>query len=144
MSITGSLRTAFLSRLLGPKVKHRLPGRLRLSVPLLKRVPRDGEPLADKLEKLFLLPEGIQTVSVSFLSGSLLIGYNTRAMSEQQVLEWTDTLWRLLGEHYDRLASLPVADVDTVVARIEPLLQNALNENHSYNKRIVVPDDVWA
>ena len=139
-----SLKGAILSRMYAPKVRHRLPGRLRLSVPLLKRVPQGREFLATKLEELFLLPAGVKEVKVSFVSGSILVEYDVSVIGEESVLQWVGTLWRLIGEHYDRLEQLTPDRVDLVLSRITPLLQAAINENHSFDKRIDVPDDVWS
>lgn len=139
-----SLKIAILSRVYAPKVRHRIPGRLRLSVPLLRNVPRGRELLSDRLEALFLLPKGVRNVKVSFVAGSILVHYDTAEMTETSVLQWIDTLWRLIGQHYDRLVALDIHSVDQVVSKITPYLQAALNENHSYDKRICLPDDIWS
>jgi hypothetical protein len=139
-----SLKSAILSRVYAPKVRHHIPGRLRLSVPLLRRVPRGHEWLSSRLEGLFLLPGGVTEVKVSFIAGSILVHYDADHMTEESVLQWVNTLWRLIGEHYDRLAVMDVHSVDKVVEKLAPLLQAALNENHSYDKRITLPDGLWS
>jgi hypothetical protein len=111
---------------------------------LLRKVPGGQELLSSRLEELFLLPEGVQEVKVSFIAGSILVHYDVDKMTETSVLQWIDTLWRLIGEHYDRLVVLDVHTIDRVVSKIAPHLQAALNENHSYDKRISLPDDIWS
>jgi hypothetical protein len=106
-------------------------------------VPHGRKLLSERLAALFLLPEGVLTVQVSFVTGSILVTYDDAELAEESVLQWVGTLWRLIGEHYDRLARLDAGEVDTVVSRITPLLQATLQENHSFDKRIALPEDVW-
>jgi hypothetical protein len=138
-----SIKTAIFSRWYAPRVMHRLPGRLRIGVPLLRRVPPQDRSLTDQLEPLFLLPEGIESVDVGFLTGNMLVRFDAGVLSEQQVMNWTSVLWRLISEHWDRLAALPVKRVGTVVARVRQVLAAALREDPALRQAIVIPPHVW-
>jgi hypothetical protein len=139
-----SIKNAILSRIYSPKVKHRLPGRLRLNVPILKKIPRRKENLFSKFEKLFLLPDGIDDVKASPVSGSIVVSYNPEEIKEENVIHWVGTLWRLIGENYDRLAEIELDEIDNVISRIVPILKAELNENHSFDKQIRIPENVWS
>lgn len=138
-----SLKSAIISKVYAPKVKHRLPGRLRFNLPILKKVPSNREIISDKLEKLFLLPEGIDTVQLNQITGNILVMYSIDKIEEKSVLEWVETLWKMISEYYDRLATINIYEIDNVISKIMPILQEALNENHSFNKQIRLPDDIW-
>jgi len=139
-----SIKSALLSRVYAPRVKHRLPGRLRMNAPILKKMPPEHEPLFRKLVTLFLLPRGLKDVEVEFITGSILVAYDSEEITEEAVLKWIGTLWRLFSEHFDRLEKIREDQFDTIVSRITPVLEKALKENHSFDKRIRLPEDVWS
>ena len=56
----------------GIRVAHFIPGRVRL-----KALPIKGNPsLAQKIQELFIVIEGINQVEANHLTGSLLVEYN--------------------------------------------------------------------
>jgi allophanate hydrolase subunit 1 len=100
--------------------------------------------MLEKFESLFLLPAGIDVVKASSLSGSILVNYDPHKITEESVLQWVGTLWRMISDYYDRLEKIKVNEIDIVINKITPILQNALNENHSFDKQIRLPDNVWS
>jgi hypothetical protein len=139
-----NLLQAIGSRWFAPRVVHRLPGRLRLRVPLLTRVPDRSRPVAREIGQLFLLPGGIESVEIGFVTGTLLIRYDPARLDERQVLSWTQSLWRLICDHRDRLVSVPPERITAVVGRARPVLAEALARNGSSPQAIEIPSDVWA
>jgi hypothetical protein len=138
-----TVKAALLSRWFAPRVLHRLPGRVRISVPLLRRVPDEGKPLARKLEPLFLLREGIQSVQVGFLTGNVLVRFDARRLDEQHVLRWTSLLHRMISEHWDRLEAIPSDRVSSVIGRVRGVLAAAAQDDPRFARGVVIPSDVW-
>jgi hypothetical protein len=66
-------------------VKHHIPGRIRIEIPLLKRAP------AKELNKLadIPVPEGVTNVRVNPLNGNLIIAYDPKRID---ILRWLDVM----------------------------------------------------
>jgi hypothetical protein len=139
-----SVKSAILSRWFAPRIQHRLPGRVRISVPLLRRVPDGGRALARQLEPLFLMPEGMESVQVGFLTGNLLVRFDTGALDERQVLRWTTLLYRLMWDHWDRLCAVPGDRVPAVIDRVRTVLSAAMQDHRGFSHEVEIPPDVWA
>lgn len=112
------LRTLLLKWGLKIKVLHRLPGRLRLEISALRKVPADKQPFAQELLEQMILPAGITSIEPSFISGSVLLKYDPGAMTERQVLITIGEVLNALVDHRDELWSI---DSDNGRAAIEKL-----------------------
>ncbi len=75
---------ALNQKLLKPKVVHRLRGRIRLELPLLKHLPAHFLPDAERLEKLTHLFSGLQSISLS--SQTMLVTYDHETLKEADIL----------------------------------------------------------
>jgi copper chaperone CopZ len=61
---------------------HNVPGRLRVKSPLLKR----NSAAADELKKILSTVQGIATVDFNPMTGSLLINYNHKVASHEDIV----------------------------------------------------------
>ena len=93
--------------LLGPKVIHRVPGRLRVSVPAIRRIPSQFNGMANRLIDKVRLPNGVKTVDLNFISGNVLIHYHVNQTEEVGVMGWLNDLYVFLLSLEKRLAKLP-------------------------------------
>lgn len=82
--------------LLGPKVIHRVPGRLRVSVPAIRRIPSQFNGMANRLMDKVRLPDGVKTVDLNFISGNVLIHYHVNQTEEVGVMGWLNDLYVFL------------------------------------------------
>lgn len=100
------LMDLLLKRELQARVVHRLPGRLRLHLPALKRLHSTQGDMTAILEEYVSLPEGIESVSVNSHSASLLISYDSEVLSEEDVLARIDLLGSRVRQHWSTLMNL--------------------------------------
>jgi hypothetical protein len=74
------------------RVVHRLPGRIRIHIPLLEKLPDDWQAYLEPASELIRMKKGIDTAEIQPCTGSLLIGYDSEAMDEAAILKWLETL----------------------------------------------------
>ena len=82
------------------KVVHRLPGRLRLSVPLLETLPSDWLRYTTDLVSIIKRKQGIEALELSVVTGRVLIRYDPQQINQPQVLEWIQRVAAMLCEGY--------------------------------------------
>ena len=111
-----------------PRVVHSLPGRLRLQVPLLKKVGSDNQHWSDLLCTLLKVPEGIEEVSANSVSGTVLLNYDTKLVSEREILSFITSLSRVLVSQRDDLARLLKNDSDTIFNCLRDWLQRTVTQ----------------
>ncbi len=74
------------------QIAHRMPGRLRLIVPDLARVPDEFESHIATARKLLERLPGMKSVSVNRMTGSMLFQYDASLVSETELLRWLERL----------------------------------------------------
>jgi hypothetical protein len=126
------------------RVVHRLPGRLRLHVEALRSVPEASRHLADEVARLLALPEGVESVDVSFVTGNLLVRYDVSHITEQEILDYYRGVLALALKHWDKLSELPGDRCSLIVDRIEGVLQGALRQRVALDEEIELPDGIWS
>ncbi|MFH1114994.1 MAG: hypothetical protein V1792_13870 [Pseudomonadota bacterium] len=65
-----------------PYYVHEVPGRLRIKIPTLKRNVNE----ARRIEGLLGLMEGVSSVSVNHMTGSMLVNYDTAVTQSSAIL----------------------------------------------------------
>jgi len=68
------------------KVIESLPGRLRVNVPKIKKIPEEYRVEDENLTSVFLIIEGVKSVSFSYLTGDVLFIYNEEISDEKKIL----------------------------------------------------------
>jgi hypothetical protein len=91
---------------LRPSVVHELPGRIRLHLPILKRVPEDMRGWLDTAAELIALRGGIETVEPCALTGSVLIHYDPTMIEGGEVVEYFNAFVGCAIDHLDQLRAL--------------------------------------
>jgi len=61
---------------------HDIPGRLRVKSPSIKR----NRSVADEVERMFESVNGIDTVDVNLVTGSLLVNYNPKMLKYHDIV----------------------------------------------------------
>lgn len=125
-----------------PRVIHSIPGRLRLQVPLLKKVGGKHQQWAELLCALLRVPDGIVDVSASHMSGTVLLHYNATVVSEKEILSFMSSLGRVFVSQRDDLARLLKKDSDTVFEYLSQWLQRTIGKQlHLDVKQRILLDD---
>ena len=82
------------------EVVHRLPGRLRLSVPGLERIPSEWLHYETDLIAIIKRRQGIQDLELSIVTGRVLIHYDPQQITPTRVLQWMRRVATMLCEGY--------------------------------------------
>jgi hypothetical protein len=70
------------------RVVHRLPGRLRIHIPLLEKVPSNWHTYSDPVSDMVKLKGGIEDVNIQPLTGRILIHYRPGTICEEEIKQW--------------------------------------------------------
>ena len=130
--------------LLRPRIVHRLPGRLRLSFPMLKKVDHAQRQWAFAWRDLLGSPAEIQTVEVNLTTGSVLIRYHADQLTEKELLAFLGSVNHVALRYWDRLAAIPPAKLPDVLRRLSHALNSATRHRLVLDKEFEISEDVWA
>lgn len=128
---------------LRPQVAHRLPGRLRLRVPLLTHLPDDWLDVATLLEATVAAPPGMLEVKTDRRTGSVLIRYDAHRLQAADVTDFLDALLRLLRRHRRRLAGLSPAQALRVAQKLKAWLGAQTRLRPMIDAEQDIPDAIW-
>ncbi len=81
------------------KVVHSIPGRLRLFVPNLSKVPEELKKYDNEVKKLILSKKGLKSVEYSYITNKILLYYDPNLISEKEILEWMNKVWKTVINH---------------------------------------------
>lgn len=81
------------------KVVHSIPGRLRLFVPNLSKVPEELKKYDNEVKKLILSKKGIKSVEYLYITNKILLYYDPNLISEKEILEWMNKVWKTVVNH---------------------------------------------
>jgi hypothetical protein len=73
-------------------VVHSIPGRVRLKVPFLDKVPPNYRLYDNYILEAIKILHGVENLSINYVLGTALITYNTENVYEQKILNWIDEI----------------------------------------------------
>ena len=125
-----------------PRVLHSIPGRMRLQFPRLKRLGEQYLRWADVLCELLKTTEGIENVSSSHVSGTILLHYDLETLTEKEILSFISAISRVFVAQKKDLNRLIESDPDAVLNRLREWLKSALTRRLRINtsQRIMLDD----
>lgn len=100
-----------------PKILHSLPGRLRVEVAAIRRIPPEKTWLAHEIMNRIGLPSGISSLEPSFISGSLLFRYDPDCVSQEEVLGYVGEVARLFVRHREQILSAKPEHLPALIDR---------------------------
>lgn len=121
------LKTAFLyfNKI---KVVHSIPGRLRLHVPGLDKVPKEMEKYDHYVTSLIKFDKGIETVSYSYVTGKILLTYNKNLTNENKILNWLNFVWKKVVENEDVYGGMTPEEIEKNLDRFYDMLCKELKK----------------
>lgn len=128
------LQTLLLKWGLRIKVLHRLPGRLRLEISALRKVPPGKQEFVQDLIGKLVLPTGITSVQLSFVTGSILLQYDSGTVTEREVLAKIQELSSALVDYRDELWSISEENGPAVIEKLNGVLNKANQRNVKYEE----------
>ena len=94
------------------KVVHSIPGRLRLFVPNLSNVPEELKKYDDEVKKFVLSKKGIKSVEYSYITNKILLYYDPNLISEKEILEWINKVWKTVIEHSELYENKSLKEIE--------------------------------
>jgi len=126
------------------RVLHRLPGRLRVRIPALNLVHASKRGIAEAVVDGLPMPKGVNTLQPSFVTGNVLLTYDTKIISEQQVIEHIEWLVKFSIKHRHKLMMVPPHELPRVVKQLKDYLERLNGEGPPHAKEVEIPEDVWS
>ncbi len=126
------------------EVIHRLPGRLRLRIPALKRLAGGPYPAASSWHDLRIGPNRIQELEVNLTTGSVLISYAEDDLTEAELLGFLRAVSRLVLRHWNQFRAVPREQRLAVLKRLAREVGRATRPRLALNEDIEIPDHVWS
>ena len=131
------------SWLMRPRVAHRLPGRLRLSVPALKQIGDAQQEWAFLWRDLLGGMNEIESVEATPATGSVLIRYRRDQLTEAELIAFLSAVNRIALKHWDRIAALPPDKAPDAVRRVILALRRATRHRLALDEKLEIATDVW-
>lgn len=94
------------------KVVHSIPGRLRLFVPNLSKVPEELKKYDNEVKKLILSKKGIKSVEYSYITNKILLYYDPNLISEKEILEWMNKVWKTVVNHSELYENKSLKEIE--------------------------------
>ena len=94
------------------KVVHSIPGRLRLFVPNLSKVPEELKKYDNEVKKLILSKKGIKSVEYSYITNKILLYYDPNLISEKEILEWMNKVWKTVINHTELYENKSLKEIE--------------------------------
>lgn len=80
------------------KVVHSIPGRIRIHIPMSRKIPAEWKQSLENLDQLKEL-KGIREVSFSVVTGNALIYYDPTMTSEKEIIDALRQIAKVLNNH---------------------------------------------
>lgn len=111
------------------KVLHQIPGRLRLSVPLFKKFSSLNGKFNEeiKLKLIKLLPE-VQSATVNFITGTLLIEFDHKKISADRIFKRIQKTIKNVSQHPEIIQAIK----DKQYNRILKLISQTIVEESTH------------
>jgi hypothetical protein len=121
MKIKKVLFNVFASRL-EPKILHHTPGRVRIHLPILKKIPGEFHQDTEELLSMTSLIREIDNTSVSFITGNILIHYNHQQVSAEDILKAFIFLNQLVIRNREQIISNPGQEILELKKKLPAIL----------------------
>ena len=100
------------------KVVHQLPGRVRLSAPVLERLPLEWGHLVSEVVDVIKRGEGIDDVQITLTSGRALVLYDPGQTDLKRIEQWIKRLARMAHDEFKGKKPESLEHVQEIIERI--------------------------
>lgn len=88
----GKIEEAMIRHWLKPDVTCNLPGRMRMTFRSYKRLPKEAQPYLHYIRDILTLLPGVSDVQINARIGTVLVLYEPKQTSSEQILDWVSTV----------------------------------------------------
>ncbi|ADL53597.1 HMA2 domain-containing protein [Clostridium cellulovorans] len=110
------------------RVVHSLPGRIRLKVPHLNRVPIQHRNHHSEILHAIRILNGIEDVTINYDLGTVLITYDTKVLYERKLLAWVDRVIQVNIDNVELFRRYGETNLQYVINTIEHQLKDIVKE----------------
>lgn len=108
------------------KVVHSIPGRLRLSVPGLDKVPEEMKKYDHYTTSLIKACEGVEDVSYSYVTGKILLTYDAKKTNEKKIVDWLNLIWKKVVDNQEVYDGMSPQEIEKNLDKFYTMLCNEL------------------
>lgn len=108
------------------KIVHSIPGRLRLFVPGLSKIPEEMRKHEHYTTDLILSKEGIQSIEYSYLTNKVLIHYDEKVIQDKEIVSWLNAVWKIIVDRSDLYEKMTLREIEKNLDRFYELLKKEL------------------
>lgn len=109
------------------RVIHTIPGRLRIHIPLIRKIHEEYSTFIPLMKAILSIPDEINSIEISSLSSNVLILYNKEISSEKKIIAFIDSVIDILIRIKDSLGEkLSARDFNS--ERVEILKEKIIAE----------------
>ena len=110
------------------KVVHSIPGRLRLSVPGLNKVPEHMKKYDKYTTSVIKMHKGIDDISYSYITGKILVMYDANITNEKNIVNWLNFVWKKIVENQDLYNQMSLEEIENNLDNFYGILCNELKK----------------
>ncbi|MCI7681329.1 MAG: cation transporter [Fusobacterium necrophorum] len=108
------------------EIVHSIPGRLRLFVPGLSKIPEEMRKHEHYTTDLILSKEGIQSIEYSYLTNKVLIHYDEKVIQDKEIVSWMNAVWKIIVDRSDLYEKMTLREIEKNLDRFYELLKKEL------------------
>jgi hypothetical protein len=132
----------YLLRALRPTVIHRLPGRLRIHIPALKRAEGRRKEWIREWQRLLELPPAVRSVELNFCTGNALVRFDPAEMTEREILGFLQALGRLIVENWEHLTPCCADGVAALIDKLRDRVRWATERRRTLDAEVLSLHDL--
>lgn len=136
------VQTLLLKWGLRTRIVHRLPGRLRVEIAALRKIPAEKWELVRTIVDGAVLPLGVTSLEPSFITGSVVLTYDPEVMTEQNVLVAIREMSHAVLEHREELWRIGRQNLPVAMEKLNGVLSQARGTADRQSGERLVTDDV--
>lgn len=108
------------------KVVHTIPGRIRLKVSNASKIPSEAREYDKYVIQGVKILDGIENIEFNYLTGSVLINYDTNKVYEEKIIRWINKVLDIVFQNMKLIQEYGETNVDYVVSTLEQKLRDAV------------------
>lgn len=108
------------------KVVHSIPGRIRLFIPSLNKVPKEFKKYENYTTSILKLKSGINKVEYSYTTSKILIEYDKNKLTEKDIVEWLNKIWEIIVENENIYSGLSQNEIKNNIDKFYDILTKKL------------------
>lgn len=121
------LKTAFLyfNKI---KVVHSIPGRLRLQIPGMDKVPDKMKKYENFTTNIVKLVDGVKDISYSYITGKILITYDVKKTNEKEIVNFLNLVWKKIVENEEVYKNMSAEEIEENADKFYSMLYKELKK----------------